>query len=252
MTAKSNGLEDLAQEILDESGATDEHLAGLPSIGKQSTLAPPPPVTSTDHLTWPNVGVQESFFDKALIAAASGAGVGALAAAEAEGDGLDDFVDEVEADGVGEEEAEDAEEAWDLAAEEPEPEDEDVEEDPAAMAEPEDVAAPGISESELWVRNSPLAADHAAAGSFETAMQVCRASFDLESSFVLISSLLSSSTDRRASSISHPSSSFSFQFTSPQKSLCQQVLLSLHWRFTYAATLTRQKVASSFLSSPSL
>lgn len=184
MTAKSNGLEDLAQEIVDESGATDEHLAGLPSTGKQSNLAPPPAVTSTDHLTWPTVGVQESFFDKALIAAASGAGVGALEAAEAEGDGLDDFVDEIEADGAEEEEAE---EAWDLAAEEPDAEEEEeVEEDPAALAEPEDVAAPGISESELWIRNSPLAADHVAAGSFETAMQVCCFPSDHSDSIMLM------------------------------------------------------------------
>ena len=33
-------------------------------------------------------------------------------------------------------------------------------------------AAPGVDETELWVRNSPLAVDHVAAGSFESAMQV--------------------------------------------------------------------------------
>jgi len=33
-------------------------------------------------------------------------------------------------------------------------------------------ATPGVSEMELWVRNSPFAGDHIAAGSFETAMQV--------------------------------------------------------------------------------
>lgn len=30
----------------------------------------------------------------------------------------------------------------------------------------------GIKETDLWIRNSPLAADHIAAGSFESAMQV--------------------------------------------------------------------------------
>jgi coatomer protein complex subunit alpha (xenin) len=34
-------------------------------------------------------------------------------------------------------------------------------------------AVPGISEEDLWSRNSPYASDHIAAGSFETAMQVC-------------------------------------------------------------------------------
>lgn len=35
-----------------------------------------------------------------------------------------------------------------------------------------DVAGVGMSEAELWARNSPIAADHVAAGSFETAMQL--------------------------------------------------------------------------------
>ena len=34
-------------------------------------------------------------------------------------------------------------------------------------------AVPGITEEDLWSRNSPYASDHIAAGSFETAMQVC-------------------------------------------------------------------------------
>ena len=37
---------------------------------------------------------------------------------------------------------------------------------------PTDAAGPGSSEAEMWARNSPLAADHVAAGSFETAMQL--------------------------------------------------------------------------------
>lgn len=47
--------------------------------------------------------------------------------------------------------------------------------DEAAVDEEEELGAgatPGVNETELWVRNSPLAADHVAAGSFETAMQV--------------------------------------------------------------------------------
>jgi len=35
-----------------------------------------------------------------------------------------------------------------------------------------DGAGVGLSEAELWARNSPIAADHVAAGSFETAMQL--------------------------------------------------------------------------------
>lgn len=65
--------------------------------------------------------------------------------------------------------AEEAEDAWDLA---PDAE-EEIEEEEAEDVVDEDLGAvvvPGIPEAELWVRNSPLAADHVAAGSFETAM----------------------------------------------------------------------------------
>ena len=57
---------------------------------------------------------------------------------------------------------------------------EDVEEAEEEEAEAEEAAedqdlgagaTPGASETEYWVRNSPLAADHVSAGSFDTAMQ---------------------------------------------------------------------------------
>lgn len=69
--------------------------------------------------------------------------------------------------------AEEAEDAWDLA---PDAEAEAaVHEDIVPEEDDVDVngggpLVAGIPESELWVRNSPLAADHVAAGSFETAM----------------------------------------------------------------------------------
>lgn len=46
---------------------------------------------------------------------------------------------------------------------------------PDAVEDTPDLGAganPGVKETELWVRNSPFAPDHVAAGSFETAMQV--------------------------------------------------------------------------------
>ena len=33
-------------------------------------------------------------------------------------------------------------------------------------------ASHGVAETDLWVRNSPFAADHVAAGAFESAMQL--------------------------------------------------------------------------------
>lgn len=170
LTAKTNGLDDLAQDILDASGATAEQVAALPQTAVRSTLAPPQPVTATDNFVWPTVGVEQSFFDKALQAAAEGQSFEmAVDAGERELDGLEEWAGEPEEAAQA---AEEAEEAWDLAAEEPELEDEVDEEAEPVAAEPEDPAAPGISESELWVRNSPLAADHVAAGSFESAMQL--------------------------------------------------------------------------------
>lgn len=88
-------------------------------------------------------------------------------------DGLDEWAGEEGADGApaaGEE----AEDAWDIAPDEPQPEEAAADEIIAGEAEAEEEdgeVQPGISEAELWTRNSPLAADHVAAGSFETAMQ---------------------------------------------------------------------------------
>ena len=53
-----------------------------------------------------------------------------------------------------------------VAAEAEKDDEEEAEEDLGAGANP------GISETELWTRNSPFAGDHVAAGSFDTAMQV--------------------------------------------------------------------------------
>ena len=173
MTAKTNGLEDLAQEVLETAGLTEEDVAHMEIPSKPSKIAPPPVVTPAYQYNWPIVGATESFFDRALTAAANGDSTGIdyqSNGIEAQGaNGLDEWAGEAGADDVAAEEAEDA---WDLAADEPEQivgEDEDAE---AGETEPDAPLSAGISESALWVRNSPLAADHVAAGSFETAMQV--------------------------------------------------------------------------------
>jgi coatomer protein complex subunit alpha (xenin) len=173
LTAKSNGLVELAEDILATAGLNEEDVAPLlPSI-QPSTLRPPPVITSTSESNWPSIGVTESFFDRALAAAANGEGSSAQIEyrdADAAG-GMDEWAGEdgMAVDGAAAEEAEDA---WDLAPEEGDEEMNGNEEE-EAIAVDEDlngVVAPGIPEEELWVRNSPLAADHVAAGSFETAM----------------------------------------------------------------------------------
>lgn len=173
LTAKTNGLTDLAQEILEEAGLNESDIDDVPDFGT-STLKPPPVVTSITDMTWPTLSKGESFFDRALANGHLEAdgdvpyvnGIGGAAASSA----LDDWardeetVDEVEEGG------------WDLDADAAaEPQADAV----AAEAEEEESldsgagASPGVKESELWVRNSPFPADHVAAGSFESAMQVC-------------------------------------------------------------------------------
>ncbi|GAA5989503.1 hypothetical protein JCM10908_000505 [Rhodotorula pacifica] len=196
MTAKTNGLGDLAQQILDEAGLSPGEVEAVlpPTQHQRSKIRPPAVVSQTFDHNWPNVGVTESFFDRALAAAASGE----TSALEAYED--DDLVDQAAAGAEGglawaaedrlmdKHEAEEAEDAWDLAGEGGEDgaagEDalaggaggalgEDGVDGGAGVGAEDDLAGPvqlGIPESELWVRNSPLAADHVAAGSFETAM----------------------------------------------------------------------------------
>ena len=175
LTAKTNGLEEEAAEILEAAGLSEADVDDVPSFG-QSTLKPPPIVTSTANLNWPSISIGESFWDRALangnldgdgeVPYINGIDASAAAASSA----LDDWAKEEEVPEV------DAGEAgWDLDAEDVDGETQTEEEFEDAVGEDEDEgtgATPGVSENELWVRNSPFAADHVAAGSFDTAMQV--------------------------------------------------------------------------------
>lgn len=156
----------------------------LPDISA-ATLAPPPVINPTTTLIWPSLGTSENFFEKALVNGhlpppPEGAYV----------NGLDEMVrsDEEKDDWDAENQAE--EEAGDWGLDEPEE---------AEASEPEDqeagaAATEGVSELDLWVRNSPFAADHVAAGSFETAMQVCQ----------IISSLVTNLSDFNSCSTDSP------------------------------------------------
>lgn len=187
-TAKSNGMDELAQEVLEESGLSEEEAASVSVPVKASNLCPPAALPSATDANWPSVGIVESFFDRALNAAANGetlaapSGSGYANGADAGNAGLDEWSAE---DGAGAEAAaaEEVEDAWDIAAEEPEVDASGVDAngelddsgEAAGLADAGGEAGEvrvGISESALWARNSPLAADHVAAGSFETAMQL--------------------------------------------------------------------------------
>ncbi|KAF7351614.1 Coatomer subunit alpha [Mycena sanguinolenta] len=65
LTAKTNGLEELAQEILEAAGLTEADVDDVPSFGL-STLKPPPIVTATTEFNWPAISAGQNFFDRAL------------------------------------------------------------------------------------------------------------------------------------------------------------------------------------------
>lgn len=161
-------MDDLALEILEVAGLTEADIDDVPSFGT-STLKPPPVVNKTTDLNWPTISIGENYFEKAL---ANGTLEGAepyvngIDGAAAGSSALDDWAkDEEVQEGVPPDEG-----GWDLDADAEEAEAE--EEEPELEEELGAGATPGVSETALWVRNSPFAGDHVAAGSFETATQV--------------------------------------------------------------------------------
>jgi coatomer protein complex subunit alpha (xenin) len=189
MTAKTNGLDEIAAEVLETAGLTEADLDDVPLFGA-STMKPPPIVTPTTDLNWPSISAGENFFDRALANGHLDAGVeapyangmdtGAATASSA----LDAWAKEEKTqDDINPEE-----EGWELDA------DGDAQlvasgGDVAVAADEEELgagAAPGLAETELWIRNSPFAADHVAAGSFETAMQVRFVSHALATSGLMV------------------------------------------------------------------
>ncbi|RDB29920.1 Coatomer subunit alpha [Hypsizygus marmoreus] len=187
LTAKTNGLDELAEEILEAAGLTEADIDDVPSF-PASNLKPPPIVTSTTNLNWPAISAGENFFDRAL---AEGSLEGGVEPAYVNGDAvagasaLDAWArdEEVQLD------IEPEEGAWELDADGGEFEAAEEEAEEAVVEEELGAGAtPGVSETELWVRNSPLAVDHVAAGSFESAMQLLNRQFGVVN-FVLLKPL---------------------------------------------------------------
>lgn len=147
-----------AESILEACGLTEDQIV-LPSL--EEPLKVPHPIVPSFKSNWPVKAAGHSSFEKALLGEV-GAGD-----EEAAADGFEVEEDEVEAvlakDNLDEEE--DAS-GWDLG------DDINVEEDVEFVNVESTEAGAGSSEADLWARNSPLAADHVAAGSFDTAMQL--------------------------------------------------------------------------------
>jgi coatomer protein complex subunit alpha (xenin) len=170
LTAKTNGFEDIALEILEAAGLTESDVDDIPDFG-QANMKTPSVVTPTTNLVWPTVPGGESFFDRALVNGNLETGVEphANGDAGAASVALDDWAKDEEPDLVADEDG------WDLDADGDIRADEDEEAEYVDAEEVEELgpgAAPGVDETEVWTRNSPFAGDHVSAGSFETAMQV--------------------------------------------------------------------------------
>ena len=161
VTAKAHGLDDECQSILDASGLTAEEIS-LPSMGQP--LEPPAVIVPSFKANWPVKSTGVSAFERAL---AEGGDEELPAINGHVEEDMFDAETGPEQNGGFEEPAEEEDaEGWDLG-EDTVPE---VEEDFVSVEAGE--VGPGISEAELWTRNSPVAADHVAGGSFESAMNL--------------------------------------------------------------------------------
>ena len=166
LTAKSQGLNEECQSILDASGVTEEQIT-QPPFGQRSQSTPA--FVPTFKRNWPvKAAASHSFFEKALLGHVEGLNLEDDGATASKGDGVDDNMEDAavaQSGQLGAEEDEDAA-GWDMG------DDVNVEvESDFVNVESADAGA-GSSEAEIWARNSPLAADHVAGGSFETAMQL--------------------------------------------------------------------------------
>jgi coatomer protein complex subunit alpha (xenin) len=164
LTAKSNGLEEECQSILEATGLTEEQLT-IPTLGEG--LTPPKPVVPTYKANWPTKATSQSFFEKALLGQMEGLSLEDEPAVAT--NGFDDAADEGVAAAGGLAEGDEDEDAagWDMG--------EDIVpevEEGFVNVESTDAGGAGSSEADLWARNSPLAVDHVAGGSFESAMQL--------------------------------------------------------------------------------
>lgn len=148
-------MTDEAESILETCGLTEDQIK-LPTIGEfQQT---PVPIVPTFKTNWPTKAAGHSAFEKALLGEVGGA-------EEKTALDIEEEEEEAAAADVLEEEEEDVA-GWDMSDEI------NVEEENDFVNVESTEAGASISEADLWARNSPLAADHVAAGSFDTAMQL--------------------------------------------------------------------------------
>ncbi|PIG87243.1 Coatomer subunit alpha [Aspergillus arachidicola] len=158
LTAKTHGLTEEAESILEACGLTEDQITlptgdGVPQV--------PQPIVPTFKSNWPVKAAAHSSFEKALLGE-----VGADDEAAAIGFEAEEEEEEAETAGEHLEDEDEDVAGWDMGDEI------NVEEDVDFVNVDSAEAGAGSTEADLWARNSPLAADHVAAGSFDTAMQL--------------------------------------------------------------------------------
>ncbi|RYO85552.1 hypothetical protein DL766_004030 [Monosporascus sp. MC13-8B] len=167
LTAKAHGLEEECQSILEATGVTEDQLK-IPSLG--GPLAPPKPIVPTYKANWPTKATSQSFFEKALAGQLEGLNLEDEPAAPTNGFGADEEAGEEVAGkrtGALEDDADEDAAGWDMGDDIVPEADSDF-----VNVESTDAGGAGSSEAGLWARHSPLAADHVAGGSFESAMNL--------------------------------------------------------------------------------
>jgi coatomer protein complex subunit alpha (xenin) len=175
-------MNELADEILESAGLLPEDVMDLP--GQGTLLVPPRPLMQVHDSNWPQLAVSRSYFEGVLSGDMEGVAPQVSLTAnepEAQADqwAMDDEFGIPALDHKGASLAPIANDGLDMDGEGGWDIDEDLAaelhaETGAIAAEDNGLAIPipGQSEAEIWCQNSPLAADHVAAGAFESAMQV--------------------------------------------------------------------------------
>lgn len=138
----------------------------MPALGKP--LVPPKPVVSTFKSNWPTKAGSQSYFESVLLGQVEGLSLEDEPSA-ANGVDVEHVTTKEPADdhvAIAGEDDDDAA-GWDMGDDDvPEIENDFVNVDSA------EAGGAGSCEADAWARNSPLAVDHVAGGSFESAMQL--------------------------------------------------------------------------------
>ncbi|CAN0854504.1 Coatomer subunit alpha-1 [Linum grandiflorum] len=177
ITAKVHGLEDVAERL---ATALGDNVPSLPEGKVPSLLMPPSPIMCSGD--WPLLRVMKGIFEGGLENMARGADEDEDVAAE--GDWGEEQLEMVDASDAlqngdadaledGEDGAEnDGEEGWGLEALDLPQDAETPRASVSARSSVFVAPTPGMPVSQIWTQRSSLAAEHVAAGNFDTAMRL--------------------------------------------------------------------------------